>query len=520
MFVTGGIGGVHRNGHNTLDISADLGELSSTPVAVVCAGAKSLLDIPRTLEVLESLGVPVIGYGTDVFPAFFTRNSGVKAPISLDSPDSVADLLLARDDLALSTGAVIGVPIPEADEAVGEVVEAAIGTALDEADQKGIEGKDLTPFLLARIAELTGGASLTSNIALVHNNAKVGGEIALALANLHKQRSLASAPPLVVGGAALDTTARPKAETSLVSDSSAPGLVATSPGGVGLNVATGLAKLGAGPLFVSRIGNDSAGSVVLNHADAVGVLTSLVQIDDSAPTASYIALMDEQSRLLYGVADMGILDNIVFDPSSLPLPPSPLPPLIVVDGNLSPSLLSSVGAYAAAHSIPLYFEPTSVAKAAKLGASGSTFLNAVTVLTPNQAELSALASSLPSSSSCPPPTSSSGADDPVAALFAACPSLDLILIKDGPRGVTVATPTGSTTYPPPQLLPPSAIVSVTGAGDTFLACFAWAYHIEHFSLSKSVTLGQLGSSATLQSPASIAPSLSPSSLLSSLSSSL
>ncbi|ODT82055.1 MAG: pseudouridine-5-phosphate glycosidase [Pelagibacterium sp. SCN 64-44] len=181
LFATGGIGGVHRGAEDSFDISADLEELGRTPVAVVCAGAKSILDIAKTLEVLETNGVPVIGYGTDAFPAFWARESGYSVELRLDDPQSVARLLAIQSDLGMG-GVLIANPIPQSDAWEASAIEAFIAQALDDAEARGIKGKETTPFLLQRIFELTGGKSLQSNIALVKNNAKVAAEIAVALA--------------------------------------------------------------------------------------------------------------------------------------------------------------------------------------------------------------------------------------------------------------------------------------------------------------------------------------------------
>lgn len=185
LFATGGIGGVHRGAELSFDISADLEELGRTPVAVVCAGAKAILDIPKTLEVLETKGVPVIGFGTEYFPAFWTRSSGLKADHRLDTPAEVAALLETQFSLGMG-GVLIGNPIPEADALEADFIAANIEQALIDADREGIAGKATTPFLLKRIFELTGGKSLVSNIALVENNAKVAAQIAVALAALHR----------------------------------------------------------------------------------------------------------------------------------------------------------------------------------------------------------------------------------------------------------------------------------------------------------------------------------------------
>ncbi|ETT88762.1 pseudouridine-5'-phosphate glycosidase [Viridibacillus sp. FSL R5-0477] len=181
MFVTGGIGGVHRGAETTMDISADLEELSQTNVAVVCAGAKSILDIGLTLEYLETKGVPVIGYETDLVPAFYTRESDFAVNFRADNPETVAETLRAKWDLGLKGGAVIANPIPEADAMDHEFITNIIETALQEAKENGISGKKVTPFLLGKVKELTEGKSLVANIALVKHNAVIGSKIAVAL---------------------------------------------------------------------------------------------------------------------------------------------------------------------------------------------------------------------------------------------------------------------------------------------------------------------------------------------------
>ena len=185
IFATGGIGGVHRGAESTFDISADLEELSRTPVAVVCAGAKAILDIPKTLEVLETNGVPVIGYGTDDFPAFWTRSSGYPVDHRCDTPVEVAELLNTQFHLGMG-GVLVGNPIPEADALDPDYIAENIDRAITDADRQSISRKALTPFLLKRIFELTDGKSLVSNLALVENNARVAAAIAVALSERAK----------------------------------------------------------------------------------------------------------------------------------------------------------------------------------------------------------------------------------------------------------------------------------------------------------------------------------------------
>ncbi len=182
VFVTGGLGGVHRGAQQSFDISADLIELATTPVAVVSAGVKSILDIGLTLETLETYGVPVLAVGSDEFPSFYSRSSGHRAPMRVDSADEVAAVMRAHWSLGLASGLVVANPIPAEDEIPADEIGAVIDQALADLDRLGISGKDATPYLLGRIVELTDGASLTANIALVRHNARLGAAVAARFA--------------------------------------------------------------------------------------------------------------------------------------------------------------------------------------------------------------------------------------------------------------------------------------------------------------------------------------------------
>lgn len=182
VFVTGGLGGVHQGGAQSMDISADLIELGRTPVAIISAGVKSILDIGLTLEVLETHGVPVVGYGTDDFPAFYSRSSGYAVPMRLDTPEQVAAMMHAHWGLGIPTGISIANPVPEQDELPREEVDRIIAQVLAEAHERGIAGQDVTPFLLGRIVDISDGRSLRTNIALVRHNARLGAAVAAAWA--------------------------------------------------------------------------------------------------------------------------------------------------------------------------------------------------------------------------------------------------------------------------------------------------------------------------------------------------
>ena len=184
VFATGGIGGVHRGAETTMDISADLEELGQTPVMVVCAGAKSILDIGLTLEYLETKGVPVIGFGTEELPAFYTRRSGFGVDYRIDTPEELAAAFAAQREMGLSAGMLVANPIPEEYSMDETVINAAIAKAIAECEALGIHGKATTPFLLAKVKELTGGDSLDSNIQLVYNNARLAAKTAVEYCNL------------------------------------------------------------------------------------------------------------------------------------------------------------------------------------------------------------------------------------------------------------------------------------------------------------------------------------------------
>lgn len=184
VFATGGIGGVHRGAETTMDISADLEELAQTPVMVICAGAKSILDLGLTLEYLETKGVPVIGFGTEELPAFYTRSSGFGVDYRIDTPNELASAFHAQREMGLKTGMLVANPIPEEFAMDRRVIDAAIAEAVRESAEQGVRGKELTPFLLAKVKDLTGGDSLESNIRLVYNNARVAAMTAAELCRM------------------------------------------------------------------------------------------------------------------------------------------------------------------------------------------------------------------------------------------------------------------------------------------------------------------------------------------------
>jgi len=184
VFATGGVGGVHRGASDSFDVSADLMALARYPVITVCAGAKAILDLPKTMEVLETLGVPVIGYQTDELPAFYSRSSGLRLDLRADSPRQIAKAVLTHWRMGFSTGALVVAPVPAEDEVPANEIKDVIDDALEAAAREGVTGRGVTPFLLSRIAAKTGGRALRANIALLKNNARIAGAIAVALSEM------------------------------------------------------------------------------------------------------------------------------------------------------------------------------------------------------------------------------------------------------------------------------------------------------------------------------------------------
>ncbi|KAI8906394.1 Indigoidine synthase A like protein-domain-containing protein [Gorgonomyces haynaldii] len=371
VFVTGGIGGVHRNGHQTLDISADLTELGRTPVAVVCAGVKSILDIEKTLEFLETQGVTVATVGKDTeFPAFYTRKS-------------------ANKQLGLESGMVFAVPIPEEDEISNpQALEDTISKAVQEAAQSGIKGKDITPFLLDKVKTLTKGESLKANIALVKNNAKIGSQIALELCRKYE----APGRPFIVGGTVLDVSAKANGVFDNVLKTSTPGHIQESLGGVGRNMAEACHRLGGNPLFFSVVGRDMAGNAILEQLQSFGMDTSCISQEDGN-TARYNAFLDENGDLIGAVADMHIhalqQPNLVSDKLR-----ALKPPVVALDGNLELDTLDAIITRCGIFKCPVLFEPTSVEKSCK--ALYVATPQAIQYLTPDKHEARHLADLLQS----------------------------------------------------------------------------------------------------------------------------
>jgi pseudouridine-5'-phosphate glycosidase/sugar/nucleoside kinase (ribokinase family) len=527
-FVTGGIGGVHRDGQNTLDISTDLIELSRTPVIVVSAGIKSILDIQRTLEVLETYGVPVIAYQTDEFPAFFSPNSGVKTPERMDNVDQIAIAYTVSQQLGLSHGIFVGVP--NIDPA-GENVEHAIQAALIEANELGISGRDVTPFILKNVAMRTHGDSLRSNMALVERNATVGAAIAIAVAQhatknttLHHvfpstkptttRKAMTPLPKskvIVMGGIVLDIVARPVHGQVLTIGTSNPSICIESDGGVGRNIAETLCRLGSYPLLYSAVGNDSRGHAIVRRLIDDCCIVSLdqtVQIVSHANTATYIAILNEHRDLHTACADMEIHEHVV---------PPPIDVLqqaeyLILDANPPINILQQTVKTATEAGVKVFFDPTSVPKA-KILCEDDKFLSCLTYATPNVDELHAMAGI-----NTTPPKSYNNAFDqsylhPVASsvIDRMNPNGAHLIVTCDSKGVLLASKENQASNVTFQYFPVTSNVLVqnaTGAGDTLSGAFIHAL-LHGKSVSDAVEFGMKAATLSLQCPdKAISPRLS------------
>ena len=500
FFVTGGTGGVHRGYEETMDCSADLTELARTNVTVVSAGVKSILDIPRTLERLESLGVTVGVFGSDEFPAFFSPNSGCRAPITFDSYESVARTIMNNEKLGLPGGLLLACPnpspLPNVDEAVAQ--------AVSELSNVSIEGKDVTPHLLSRVAELTGGESMASNIAAVENNSVVGSGVAKAYqamveageegkgredifhVYLDGAKDVAPSRPVggsssrqeakvgrggasegacvVMGGSVMDILAKPS--VTLEPGTSNPGSVLESPGGVARNIVETIGKVAGRKSFpnvefFTAVGRDSRGNALLDglssayHPQSSSPLGEVCVVDDQ-PTATYLALMDSSNDLHAAVASTSIFSNIPCPPPSSLQTAS----FFVFDANAGISTISSA-LKACGDETLVVFEPTSNTKCFDVAKSG--LLKRVDDTSPIRAELAEMCKALGL-------FFLEGEDEDAAAvqLLREMNKGGMILLTSGENGVTKVTDEGVKRFGVDRIVEP---VNSNAAGDSFIGGF-------------------------------------------------
>ncbi|KAF8760898.1 Indigoidine synthase A protein [Rhizoctonia solani] len=405
VFATGGLGGVHRGGESSWDVSADLTELGRTPIAVIASGAKSILDIGRTLEVLETQGVTVASYdNSGDWPAFFTPRSGYKAPWAFDNPKDAARSIYFAEKLGVQSGTIFGVPIPKEFESVGLEIQAAVDKAVLESEANGIakSGRDATPWLLSRVRELTKGLSIPSNVALLENNARIGARIAVEYAKLKAdgvgetassyQPALANTPiiktpaqnaksPLVViGAAAMDITAQPSVSSISGTHSTSPGVVHMSPGGVARNVAEAAHRVlqvllpaskfdSERPLLISPVGQDAFATALTYETESRGMRSDgLLRFSSpSVRTSVCNMFLDAKGDLQMGVADFNSITGIEGGLNKvLERLEAAAPKIVAIDGNESSSTISSIIEKAKVLGSMTFYEPTSTTKCTRI----------------------------------------------------------------------------------------------------------------------------------------------------------
>ncbi|XP_064596693.1 uncharacterized protein LOC135463364 [Liolophura sinensis] len=551
IFVTGGIGGVHRGGEKTLDVSADLTELGRTPVTVISAGVKSILDIAKTLEFLETQGVCVSTFGQSKdFPAFFTPRSGHQSPYQVTSAAEAAKLIWAGEKLNLQSGNLIAVPIPEEFFSSGEIIESVIQVAVKEAEDKRIQGKEVTPYILQRVNELTGGESLKANVALVKNNATVGCHIAMELSKLKKQDSngpmklpatscdsssrqphrtgssgkqrgrsqtkdgKGSGRPVIVGGVVVDYLSKIGVDNFRLDGATYPGEVHQSLGGVGRNLADCLARLGNNPLFISVVSDDAHAEVFFsqcNHMDMSGVR---ILIGEKTPT--YSGILRSSGQLVVGVGDMNLHQEVTPELISQFEEEISASPIVCVDGNVTPEAISYLCDMCSHHKVPVCFEPTDIHKAGKpfLTSAGDR----LTYTSPNLSELRLMYSCVTGKSSQVSDSRSLHAKMTEAAML--CEELTwrvpVVMVTLGKDGVLLCHRLQDDEYPPtagniPKIsdkmnamhvpacsIKEEEIVSVSGAGDCLVSATISAILKGH-DLQRSVRAGMLAAMLSLRS---------------------
>ncbi|XP_027210795.2 uncharacterized protein [Penaeus vannamei] len=537
VFVTGGIGGVHRGAENTLDISADLTELGRTPVAVVSAGVKSILDVEKTLEYLETQGVCVSVLGSDNrFPDFFTRDSGCKAPCHVETPLMAAHMMNKWQEMKINSGMLIAVPIPEEHQAEGKLIKEAIDIAVKEAEL-AVSGREVTPFILQRVFEITGGQSLKSNIALIKNNAKAGAQIAVELARLKSSTSSFLPPtdsptkksgtseqgrPVVVGGSIVDFIATVMEPEIKFSGMTHRGHIRQSYGGVGRNIGDALARLGCRPLLISAVGDDTHARALTAHNPKLE-LGGLARVG-GASTAVYCVVLDQAGEALFGVGDMSVHERVTPGHVSQFEDEICCSPLVILDGNMPLSTIGYVLDLCSSCGVPVWYEPTDIQKASKPWQSGRG--DKVTFSSPNLSELRSIWRHL-GLSELPPSNHATEGEDLTdilgAIVHTATPLLDTmsaLMVTLGPQGFMIlrkASPEKSNDPLLPVLRAPHSsdgiiglhfpgqknpnVISVSGAGDCLAAGFI-AGMLQGHGLSECSALGLHAASLSLEaSPA-------------------
>ncbi|CAO4372600.1 unnamed protein product [Caenorhabditis nigoni] len=518
VFATGGIGGVHRGADQTFDISADLQELSQTPLCVVCSGVKSILDIPKTVEYLETHSVNCVVYGEEnVFPSFFTRKSGSKAQFQTESLEEVVELLKTSKTLGLPFGTVLACPIPEKYAADGDLIQSAIDQAVREAIEQNISSQQVTPFILARVNEITRGASMKTNIALLENNASIAGRLAaklcdrrpIAISKMNRnQSSMASKPNVVSIGAAIVDFEAITNEDVKDDGGSYNGRVVQRMGGVARNHAEALGRLGCESIFISAIGDDQNGQFFRQNSEKIDI--TRVKMITNKPTCTYLAV-NVKGNVKYGIVTseplLSTLTPKLIEANSDVLECSDF---ILLDSNLPVPLMAKTLEIAKKHEKQVWLEPTDIDKVKKVFSTG--LVDAVTATSPNANEFLEWAKLC----NVKVDTSIVNSADSVLELIEKekrrlllNTSLFVVTLANKGSAVVHRNKLGQLEF---QALPPplqmDKVVSVSGAGDSFNSgVIAGLTHNK--SVVESLQLGQECARLTLQTTLAVSEAITP-----------
>nr|CDS29349.1 pseudouridine metabolizing bifunctional protein [Hymenolepis microstoma] len=511
VFATGGTGGVHRGAETSMDVSSDLLALQSLPVAVVSAGVKSILDIPKTLEVLEAKGVTIASVGTDTFPAFFTRNSGCKSPGRVDTPEEAANLFATSLAIRPTSGMLVAVPIPENMQAVGETIAQAIEQALNESKKANISGADVTPFMLERVRQLTGDASLEANVHLVLNNAKFAAQTAVRLAELlngslgNRSRTSKENSPqiIIVGGSNVDMAMKLKPEKlkttrDIYPPASYPGtLEILGGGGVGRNVAEAVGRLFPSHLFLTAVSNDSEGKNLFKNHPFISWKTAPTLISSSR-TAKYIGVLNPTGELLFGVADMDIHKQVTaeFVESELQNIESPDLKVIFSDGNVDVKTLKKLTLLAQSHKVPFWYEPTDLHKCTKI-IDANKHGSPIDAISPNLTELKAIFERVVGKKIEVDPTSTTSLTRCASEIKKNLLNLAANwVVKMGRHGVIFVNQDKSYHFTSP-VVDQASIASVSGAGDTSVGAMLYLHYIKNWPWKKTLIGGMRAAELSL-----------------------
>jgi len=428
VFATGGLGGVHRGGESSLDISADITELSRTPMLLVSAGVKSILDIGRTLEYLETHGVNVVTYGPSRdFPAFYVPTSGFQSPWNVSSPEQAARLLSMQEALKPTSGTLLAVPIPAEFASRGEQLQRFVDQAIAESQglEKKLQGKEVTPWLLDRVRELSGETSVASNKALIMHSVTVASQVAAARwpiaapdkplmvtkCSAKAPHPTSSATVVVIGSAALDVSSQPETHSDSMLDagSTTPGSVLMTFGGVARNIAESAHRILSSTresheavMLIAPIACDAPGELIRSDMTSIGLRRDgLIKITGTGSrSASCVMHLDRKGNLMHGIADMDVTLNLDYPQIHVRLQETS-PALVVLDANLNPDTIHQVVKECISRNIETFFEPTSLTKSSSilptlksLASPSTPTSHSIDYISPNIAELRELTNRL------------------------------------------------------------------------------------------------------------------------------